>query len=182
MKKIALALLALFLTTTVHAGLQDEESFLLTRKMNGIGLKTDLGGQIQRGTVQVAEGIYDFTKNGAGYTYDIDLGESIPKNSIIKNAYYKVISAVTTAGTASGVKISVGTSTVAVNDIVNPIALTSLPAVGFYKQGALFGDLGGASTFRTSGVSTVKLRMRVTGAQLTGGKIVFVVEYVNAPF
>lgn len=181
MKKLGI-ILGLLVATNASAGIPDGDAYQLSNQFSpAVAYNVQLGHVIQKETVQVAQGVYDFAKQGGGYSYDIGLGDAIPKGSIVKNAYFKVLSPVSVEGTASTTRISVGTSTVALNDIVNPIAVTSLPSVGLAKQGALFGDLGGASTFRMSSASsTVPLKMRVTGSKLTGGKILFVVEYIKA--
>lgn len=180
MKKIILTLVLLMLPSIAEANkaLTVENAFLLSKKNGPVALKTELGDAIQKGTVQVAQGVYDFTKQGAGHNYDIDLGAAIPANATVKNSYYKILKALSTAGTASATRFSVGMSTVNQSDIVNPTLLTAQPPVGVVKQGALWGDLGGASTFLPVGASTGKLKMRVTGSTLTQGKVVFFVEYV----
>lgn len=177
MKKLGI-ILSLLVATNAFAGVSDEDAYLLTNRNGSVPQVTQLGVALQKGTVQVAQGVYDFTQQGGGYSKDIGLGAEIPKKSIIKNAYYKILTAVTSDGSAS---ISVGTSTASLTDIVSKTPINDLTQANTLQQGALFGDLGGASTFKlSSATSTVSLKMRVTGAPLTAGKIVFVVEYVKA--
>lgn len=121
----------------------------------------------RRGSIVVT---YDFSVNG-GAVSTIELGEPFPANSRVTRGSYEVITAPTSSGSA---QIAIGTH----SNGQNLKAFTAYNNATFNVGVHDFIPDGSAATFTGKTTSRRGIFFAISGAALTGGRIVMLLDYV----
>jgi hypothetical protein len=115
---------------------------------------------------QIKSSIYDFDVDG-GVTGTIPMGIVVPEFAIVTKAYVKTIADLTSAGAAL-INITISGSFVIV-----PQAYTNFNITTNIVDSGL--------TPRCFGATGI-VDIAITGANLTGGRLIFFVEYTQFPY
>ena len=174
-------LLLLLVASTTFAGIAPGPLYILNRKMGQAATEAKLGKLIEEG------GTYNLSKDGVQpkklvqATYDVavegggtgthELGISIPDNAIITRAFLDVLTRPSQASGAAGASLAV-----TINSSGDVLAAKH---AGTFSSGSLLEGLqtGGTSAMvKTTAVRPLKVE--VTNAALTAGKVLVYLEYV----
>ena len=142
----------------------------ITELVNDLGRGTIIQRYLPVGITQVAS--YDFSDQG-GAVGNISLTGRIPIDSTITHAWYEVLEAPTSSGSAT---LSFGV------DANDPTGLKTATAIGSYTAG--YGDLtpnNTATTFTTKTTNPRNILMTIGTAALTAGKINIYYTYTSTP-
>tara|TARA_R110002153_G_scaffold205737_1_gene358479 strand:- start:60 stop:1535 length:1476 start_codon:yes stop_codon:yes gene_type:complete len=142
----------------------------ITELVNDLGRGTIIQRYLPVGITQVAS--YDFSDQG-GAVGNISLTGRIPIDSTITHAWYEVLEAPTSSGSAT---LSFGV------DVNDPTGLKTATAIGSYTAG--YGDLtpnNTATTFTTKTTNPRNILMTIGTAALTAGKINIYYTYTSTP-
>ncbi len=133
--------------------------------------------------LQVQEYVYDFAVHGGVYTSAIELSNSktrLPIGAIVTNVYVHVV----TAPTGSSSTVAAGNATTA-NAYIAAVAEATL-AINYVtsaevaKGASLWDDSNdNLIPYRVADADKSKFMMTIGTANLTAGKIIFLVEYLN---
>jgi len=117
-------------------------------------------------------GDWNFANDG-GAVSTISLGVFLPQNSVLNRFWVKPVTAVTSGGSAL---ISFGLTGVSDN-LFPGLLFSGFQILNFPLVGVNFSQ----DTFETSTTTMQQVQMTISGAALTGGRLIFCVNYDECP-
>lgn len=177
MKKLFLVLSLAMIATTAYADIQGapfspevDKRFNAIEQGNHLITGANPAGSADGHLVkQYVKATYDFAKKG-GAVGAIDLGVSIPANSVETRTWMYDITKPTTA---AGGTLAFYCGNAANADLLQPLAAASFPAAGGVADGT---QTGAAANFSTVS-SKCNINAKIATGALTAGKVVVYVEY-----
>lgn len=134
---------------------------------NGV-YTTDIGTKVKG----IAHAVYNFTTDG-GAVSDIGLTTTVPDNAIVTHAWYDVITAFTSDGSAT---VSIGLPTDGVACIQANLAFDN----AVYAQGVHNGVAVGTTATMVKTTAAREITLSIAGAAVKTGLVHIYVEYIQS--